>query len=275
MKKSEFFLNLLFPPSCIACHISLDPRQSDPLCPHCRSRFAAEKNFPCPTCQKPHSLCSCLPKRLCRSVAGAFHVGEYGSEKESVIRRMLLAAKEENTAALHGFMAAELAALCNGRQELSSLAGAVVTYVPRARGKVAEYGVDQAKETARRLAKALGLSLVPALIHQKNLAQKKLSAGERQQNAAAGYRLHRKAEERLSGRTVLLYDDILTTGATMAACAALLKEAGAKEIFCLSFGKTYLKQEISSTKREKGAAVPKKAGATPTKPTDPTKGDLV
>jgi predicted amidophosphoribosyltransferase len=51
------------------------------------------------------------------------------------------------------------------------------------------------------------------------------------------YRLHRRCPS-VEGATVLLVDDVITTGATMLAGIELLQAAGAKKIYCLTVGQT-------------------------------------
>ncbi len=268
LKRSELFWNLLFPPFCLACDLPLDPRESDPLCPVCRSRYAAEREFLCPECRKLHRLCSCLPARMRRVSPFALHIGEYSGEEESVVRALILSAKDHNYEALHRFMAAELCAAFSQREDFGAFSeNCLVTYVPRAREKVAERGVDQARETAKRLARLLNCRFVKTLSHKKSRQQKKLSAGERLQNASGGYALLPHMSDKLkgefAGKTLLLYDDVVTTGATMAVCASLLKRAGAASIVYLSFGMTYRQSKAppaSVLRKESGKAAGRRAG---------------
>ncbi len=66
--------------------------------------------------------------------------------------------------------------------------------------------------------------------------QHKLTMEHRIENAKSSYHLHSKKD--LSNMRILLVDDIITTGATLNTCAALLKEAGAKEVVCLTIAST-------------------------------------
>jgi predicted amidophosphoribosyltransferase len=61
-----------------------------------------------------------------------------------------------------------------------------------------------------------------------------LSAEERRGNVSGAFALGEGAADRIRGKHILLIDDVLTTGSTVSACAALLKEAGAKEVDCLA-----------------------------------------
>ena len=92
-------------------------------------------------------------------------------------------------------------------------------------------------ELAAALAKVCKLDFGATLRHTGvSGVQKELSTEERRLHAGAAYQIRKEISD-LQGRTVVLVDDILTTGATFKACAGLLRQAGAGEIFCLSAGR--------------------------------------
>jgi predicted amidophosphoribosyltransferase len=102
----------------------------------------------------------------------------------------------------------------------------VVTWVPLAGRREAERGYDQAQALARALARRLGRPCVPLL--RRTLAtppQAKRSANERRAALAGAFR-----SVRASPQSVLLVDDVLTTGATAAACADALHGAGTDSV---------------------------------------------
>ena len=114
---------------------------------------------------------------------------------------------------------------------------ALVTFVPRSRKAIPRTGTDQAMELAAALAKVCKLDFGATLRHTGvSGVQKELSTEERRLHAGATYQIRKEISD-LQGRTVVLVDDILTTGATFEACAGLLRQAGAGEIFCLSAGR--------------------------------------
>ena len=91
-------------------------------------------------------------------------------------------------------------------------------------------GFNQAADLARHL----GLPVVDALARVRETStQTALPADERRANVAGAFRPTRRAGA-LRGRTVLLVDDVRTTGATLDACAAALKEAGVRKVFALT-----------------------------------------
>lgn len=116
----------------------------------------------------------------------------------------------------------------------------VWVFPPRRLKAVLDDGFDQAQRLAQGLAKACGGVCYP-LIERKPKrhvkAQKKLNAEERRQNAIDVYDLPVEAIPYVQGKTMILVDDVCTTGATLRACTRLLEEAGAAEVIWVTVAK--------------------------------------
>lgn len=95
-------------------------------------------------------------------------------------------------------------------------------------------GYNVPEQMARPLARAVGVPLEPqALCRVRSTRrQEGLTLDERLANVAGAFRVH--GPERVEGKRLLLVDDVLTTGATAAACAQALLDAGAQSVFAVA-----------------------------------------
>ncbi len=95
-------------------------------------------------------------------------------------------------------------------------------------------GYNQCAYLARPLARAIHRTYDPSILCRKGhpKRQSTLNATTRQTNVLGTFRVAHP--ERIRGRTLLLVDDILTTGSTLSECARTLKSAGASRVWCLT-----------------------------------------
>jgi ComF family protein len=100
--------------------------------------------------------------------------------------------------------------------------------VPLSPARLAERGFNQAVELARPLARALGVSLETSRVHRRRdtAPQASLPWKERKQNIRHAF----ECELDLTGKTVLVVDDVMTTGATLDELARTLKAHGAARV---------------------------------------------
>ena len=113
-----------------------------------------------------------------------------------------------------------------------SLTGAVdvVTWTPLSRKRKRKRGFDQAELLARTAAGELGLPARKLLEKEKDNGPQSHLEDEaaRRANVQGVYRL---TGEDLSGRCILLVDDVVTTGSTLGECARMLRAAGAEQVW--------------------------------------------
>ena len=126
--------------------------------------------------------------------------------------------------------------------EILSGSGAdLVTCVPMAKRKRAERGFDQAELIGRELAERLGLPFDAHILARRpaSLEQHALSGADREEFAKALYFIPEKHGD-VSGKKLLLVDDVRTTGSTLSVCASLLLETGAAEVIAAALCGTVL-----------------------------------
>ncbi|MEE8440779.1 MAG: phosphoribosyltransferase family protein [Spirochaetia bacterium] len=105
--------------------------------------------------------------------------------------------------------------------------------VPSRRKSIRKRGYDAVGELTVGIARVCGMPVESPLRTVGRNEQKALSYEGRLKNVAGRFKLTIPCS--ISKATVVLIDDVFTTGATLSECSRLLKTAGAQEVFCLSF----------------------------------------
>ncbi len=108
--------------------------------------------------------------------------------------------------------------------------------VPLHRSKQHERGYNQSEHICKGIAETTRLRVHPSLLQRKRYTQSqtKLSVEERQQNVDDAFEVRRGFESEVEGKTLILVDDVITTGATIEACARVLAAHGAKRVLAAS-----------------------------------------
>ena len=111
----------------------------------------------------------------------------------------------------------------------------LVVPVPLQKKRLQQRSYNQALLLAREVARIRGLPLSNNLLNKvrETEFQQGLSAGDRVKNLRGAFHL----QENLSGQKILLIDDVMTTGATVAACSQVLIKGGAAEVYVAVIGR--------------------------------------
>lgn len=112
----------------------------------------------------------------------------------------------------------------------------VVVPIPLHPSRLRERGYNQAALLAQPIAAQMGLAIEPAWLARDRQSGRQVEADNvaaRQANVRASF----AASSAIAGMRVGLVDDVMTTGATLDAAAAALKEAGAAEVHCITFAR--------------------------------------
>ena len=226
--------------SCPLCREALSD-SGDSLCGTCLARLTEEASLPCAVCGHPTSSCRCPDSSL--SPMPAFlagrnwlaHTWYRHAGEDRLTENLLLSCKRKYSRTLSAYITAcmteELAYILPEDQRSQW----ILTYAPRSAAGFRKYGFDQCEEIVLQMGKSLHIPVRQMLVRVGGGEQKTMdSARSRKDNISGAFAPVRVPE----GCRVLLFDDIITTGATIREAGRVLAEAGAAAVFPLSFAKT-------------------------------------
>ena len=234
--KDLWVRSLLGGEQCILCGENTTQGR-DLFCETCRRQLNAEAGWICPRCGAVVSDCLCVPAGM-RFAGIGKHIKlfPYYSGAELVSGKLLFRLKSRRDRLLARRIADLWAArvlpllMTEGR----NAADVCVTYVPRSKKRRRENGTDQAEELAKALAKRIGCAFFDGISRKTDgQMQKTLNRADRGKNAESLFVCTGNPRP-----CVLLADDLVTTGETVAACARLLRREGAETVLCLSLAHT-------------------------------------
>ena len=112
----------------------------------------------------------------------------------------------------------------------------VIVPVPMTRWRLIRRQFNQAALLAREISRLSGVRFDPFILRKTKTTPTQVgsSATQRAQNVAGAFAVSAAARDRLADRNVVVVDDVITTGATVSACARALRAAGAKRIDVLA-----------------------------------------
>ena len=237
----RFVLSLFFPPKCVACRKLLDwhlpfEDANDALCQNCADEWESETLETCGMCAKPVPACTCMTLAMSEAKCAGFSKTVYyhPTRRRLVQNRMIYHIKKRENDNVLRFCANALAISLLKMLEESGCIGdeVVLTYLPRSRRARLLNGTDQALALCRVLSDVTGIPYQSMLVRGRGeeQEQKRLSPAMRLQNAKRAILARRDVD--CKGKTVVLVDDVVTTGASVSAGVRALRKMGAKQVFC-------------------------------------------
>jgi competence protein ComFC len=219
-------LDFLFPRFCVGCG-----KEGDFICSSCQASLARIEAPVCPQCGKPQT-----DSRLCSScVNWATDIDAIRSpfRFEGVIRTAVHEFKYRNLRAIAG----QLADFLGDYLVANPVPYDVIVPVPLHRKRLKERGYNQAALLSAEVSTLTGMpvndtSLIRCIY---NVQQAKTgNVEERRQNVIGIFSC---LDEDLLGKKVLLIDDVTTSGATLNACASVLKKTGVMSVWGLTLAR--------------------------------------
>lgn len=228
-------LRIVLPSWCVACRRELPWRdRTASCCGECWASLPKYHGAKCVSCALPspvpdveNYLClSCTTERLPLDWCEAW--GEYAGALE----RLLHALKFER----HDFLADALASLAEETlRARGDLAFDAIVAVPMSRAKLRRRGYNQAELLARSLSSRVGLRCDMTLLRRRGerATQSTLPRRDRAANVRGAF----AAASHVKGQSILVVDDICTTGETLRACADALLREGASRVCAVTVAK--------------------------------------
>ena len=231
-------INVLFPYNCVSCENSTN--NNSYLCDSCRSQILFRRaNEGCSICGKnaetPHHteqadyVCG-----QCKKQKPKFDKARSAAEFKYGVRSMTLKFKynkklwvaDELTSLLHACVIANF-----NIEEID-----MVCPVPLNHNKLRERGYNQSQILGEKLAHQLKIAFVPNIIERtrNTPTQTRMNIKERHENVKQAFISPKRFQKLVYGKTILLVDDVMTTGATLSECAAALKANGAWRVFTVT-----------------------------------------
>jgi len=212
MAGADWLLDLLFPPKCPFCEKLLE--KGELLCPDC------QRELPW--------LTGAEGKRAVELTGGCAAPLRYQGRVREAVHAYKFRGKSARGRLLGPLIAQSV--------RDHALEADLVSWPPLSKKRRRERGYDQAELLARAVGKALALPVVRTLDKKEVPAQSGLEGeARRRANVLGAYSAH--DPEAFRGKTVLLVDDVVTTGATLSECAKILRLAGAREVVCAALAR--------------------------------------
>jgi ComF family protein len=220
-------LEVLFPSRCVGCGA-----YGSFLCQSCQAELPRARPPRCPICWQPQRQAA--PCGRCREERPAFEGARSLYLYEGAAREAVRALKYNYLSALAEPMAQLMAHYV---EEEEAIEADLLVPVPLYGRRQRLRGYNQSALLARELSRLGGLPLAErGLARCRNTPPQARSAGAeaRRGNVADAFKADRRWVE---GKRILLIDDVMTTGATLDACARALRQAGAASVWALTFAR--------------------------------------
>ena len=230
-------VSVFFPAGCRICDSLLTGSSRVPICCECLDSFPAPGEKSCEVCGQAIASMAwigaeTLVCRICQQKTYAFERARSFGIYDGALVRAILLLKWERMEPLGAWFADRLAEITVSEGE--RMAADIVVPVPLHRDRERERGYNQAGLISKPLARKLGLPHKAVLLMRTRPRPNKqvLSLEERWESVRGAFAT--RPGSQVDKKRVLLVDDVMTTGATLDACARALLESGAKSVLGLT-----------------------------------------
>ena len=231
-------LDLALPPRCIGCGTRVDA--AGLACAACWSRITFIAPPLCSCCGAPFDFEIDGDRRCatCYAAPPAFDRARAAAIYDDGSRSLILGFKHGDR--LHATPAFGAWAARAGTELLAD--ADLIAPVPLHRWRLLKRRYNQAALIGGSVSKRTGVPHLPDLLERSRAtpSQGELGRTARLRNVAGAFRLNPRHADRVKGSRIVLVDDVLTTGATVNACAKVLRRGGAARVDVLTLARVVL-----------------------------------
>ena len=219
----DSLLDFVYPPLCVSCGKLLESGR-DHVCTECWSSIRRVETLP--------ELFSETRGKLVASGMIDELASLYVFEKEGILQKIVHSLKYSGVQAV----GIELGGFLGQMLMERGISANVLVPVPLHKRKLRERGYNQSELIARGISQTTGIPIRTDLVRRSKYTQTQtaLSLEERQKNMEDAFVFGFPMSFNVGGKTIIVVDDIVTTGSTIESCAEILKRAGAREIIAAS-----------------------------------------
>ncbi|MEG0291567.1 MAG: ComF family protein [Anaerovoracaceae bacterium] len=236
MKIIEKVLELVFPSNiyCICCGSAIDKTRDYALCDQCVKKFYWIDNKTCSKCGK--ILEEEYWRDCCEDCITNDHIFDKGftCARYGLYERVVMMEYKYSD---KSYIGNKLGDILYDRIVIEELDFNVIISIPIHKKRMEKRGFNQAEIMAKRLSYRLGKDVFRDFMIRviDTVPMKNLGIAERRENVKNSFVLKKEAIKEISGKNVLLIDDIYTTGSTFDSAAEVLKKNGANKVYILTF----------------------------------------
>jgi ComF family protein len=229
-------LDFALPPRCAGCGEIVE--QVHTFCPDCWKQIEFLGDSGCERCGLPLEATDAELCGRCLASPPPFHRARAAVAYGEISRGVAIRLKHGRKVALARTMARYIGPL------IRQVPDCILAPVPLHRTRVWQRGFNQSALVVRELARTTGLPADVGLLKRvkRTPPLKGMSLKQRQRTVAGAFRVAPEAE--VGSRTVILVDDVLTTGSTASACASALLRAGAERIELVAWARVIRPSQI-------------------------------
>lgn len=216
----------IYPSSCLYCGEKLDTGER--VCADCMDKLPVILGETCSRCGLEIGDCNCKVGDF--AFVSNIAPYRYDGPVKSIVKRM----KFGKLPQLLKPMSDDMLSVFNRRY--GEIEFDAVSYVPMSTLARLERGFNQSEILAHKLSSSLGVPLRSTLKKKFGVRPQKKMKTITQRRKNVNNKFYTIAD--VKGQTILLVDDVSTTGSTLSECAKTLKRAGAEQVFCITYAIT-------------------------------------